>query len=171
MSITQFPRVIAALARGALRSIAGMIRRGLERLGLVNAIRRTFGPLNSTEASSLIRLTRDYLAAGMQQNALPPGASLNPANVPSVTMEGLGPQATGSVQFDTRINWHDPTTGRNKWLPVLIDSLGLLTNLDLAAKIDQAFSDHKNRPGTPESDQPSPSASIIGYSVYGVAQA
>ena len=171
MSLTQFPRVIAALARGALRSIAGMIRRGLERLGLINAVRRTFAPLTSTEASTLIKTTRDYLAAGVQQNALPPGASLNPANVPSVTKAGLGPLATGSVQFDARVNWRDQSSGKEYWASVLIDAGGLLTNFDLLNRIDKAFHDLLGvSPPSGAGGEPV-SPSIIGWSVYGVAQA
>lgn len=170
MALSDFPRVIAALARGALRSIAGQLRRGLGGLGLINWIRRTFAPLTTTEASLLRQATDDYLSAGIQQNALPPGASLNPANVPSVTAGGMPSGSTGSVQFDVRIHWEDQVTGRDHWATVFVDSGSLLTNQDLLNQIDQAFSDMTGRYIYEKGGGTPPAPSLVGFSVYGVVQ-
>lgn len=171
MAITDFPRVLAALAGGALRRIASAIRRGLAGLKIINWIRRKFAPLTSTEAGILRQTATKYLAAGIQQNALPPGTALNPADVPSVSPGGMPQGATGSVQFDTRVNWRDQSSGREYWATIFIDAQDLLTNFDLLNAVDRSLGSLLGvSPPAGQGGEPI-SPSIIGFSVSGVVQA
>lgn len=116
------PRVLAALASGALRSIVSAIKRGLSGLGLFNWIRKRFGPLTSGEGSQLYNLGNSYAQAGLQQSAIFPQAIINPANVPQATqyVASFGPNIL--VQYDVRIRFLDPATGREKWATSYVNS-------------------------------------------------
>lgn len=134
MALTSFPRVIAALAAGALRSIAGAIRRGLGGLGLFNWIRQKFAPLTSTETSQLYQLSAQYVSAGAQQSGLGPAGRVNPGNVPHL-LPGAGPNfQPGSIVYDIRVNTIDPATGRGHWVTVYVESSAWLTNDQIAAE-------------------------------------
>jgi len=170
MRLSGFPRVIAALARGALRSIAGAVRFGLARLGLTNWIRREFAPLTGTEAGLLGRLAQKYLSAGAQQQAMPGGMAINPADVPRVTEAGMPPGSTGAIQYDTRVHWRDPVSGREDWSTVFIDTGAFLTLDQLFQRMQQKFLEI-----FPSSPDEAPggeaiSPAIMGYAIVGIVQ-
>ena len=119
---SQFPRVAAQIAAGALRSIAAAIGRGVSGLPLFNWIRKRFGPLSSTEGSVLYQTAVSYVAAGAAANQLGSTEIVNPATVPQVdpAFSLASPQSV--VLFDLRVGYTDPATGQQRWLTTYVDS-------------------------------------------------
>ena len=120
-------RVAAALAAGALRSIAAAIGRGLAGLGLFNWIRRKWGPLTSTEASQLYQAGQQFVAAGQAQNALGFNDTLPPGMIPHApgAFELLPPDT--KFAYDVRLGWIDPSTQEQRWMTVWVTSEQLET--------------------------------------------
>lgn len=161
--LSGFPRVVGALARGALRSISGAIRRGLAGLPLINWIRRKFAPLTPTEAGILRGVSAQSIAAGAQQQAVAPTGIVNPADVPQLPPEANPSVQPGTVEYDVRVPLVDPATGRVHWATVYVQSSDYLTWDEIAAKASAASEVAVN-----ESDPRGSWVAPIGYGPGGI---
>lgn len=161
--LSGFPRVIAALARGALRSIIGAIRRGLAGIPLVNWIRGKFAPLTATEAGVLRGISVEAISAGVQQTAVAPYGVVNPADVPQLPPEAAPTVQPGTIEYDVRVPLSDPATGRIHWTTVYVQSGDWLTYEQIAAEAIAA-----SETAASESDPRGRWTPPIGYGPGGV---
>lgn len=155
--IGQSLRVAAALAAGALRSIAAAIYRGLSGLGLFNWIRRKWGPLNSTEASQLYNLGKKAVAAGVQQTALGQSGVLPNSLIPSAPDAFALWPANTKFAYDVRLGWIDPSTQEQRWLSVWITEENENSNAGLFQEAVEAvdWSNYEAALGTQSPTDPS----------------
>lgn len=135
MSILSYTaRALKALASGALRSIAAIIRRGLTGLPGISWIQKAFAPLTKREAGSLYQTAKQYISAGFQQTALQPTGVVNPADVPLVPHGGQPAGTQAEVVYDVRVPLVDPATGRRHWATVYVHSSDFLNFAQIAAE-------------------------------------
>ncbi len=134
MGLIQTARVLAAMAKGAIRSTAGAIRRGITGFPALTWIRRRWAPLTSPESSTIYKVAKGSISAGAQQQALGESGTVNPADVPQVPPAGAPPGMGGTVSYDVRVQLIDPATGRQHWATVYVQSSGYLTFAQIAAE-------------------------------------
>jgi hypothetical protein len=161
--LTYTARALKALAAGALRSIAGIIRRGITGLSGISWIQKAFAPLTKREAGSLYQTAKAYIQAGAQQTALQPTGIVNTADVPSIPPAGVPRGGLGTVEYDVRVPLVDPATGRRHWATVFVSSVHFLTFAEIAAEASAASQEVVNK-----SDPTHHWVSPIGYGPGGI---
>jgi len=167
--LSGLPRVVAAIAKGALQAAANAFNRGIRGFGLFNWLRSKFAPLNSREGSALYRSSMDYVNAGTPPSGGPAAGLVNPASVPQFSPSGGYGQPPGAVIYDTRIQYRDEVTGRTGWSTVYFHQGQFLTWADFQALVQEWVQDRIGPTLPSGTGGDNQALTLLGFRVFGIA--